>query len=81
MLAVVPDEWIEERHRLGLDRKEEMWDGVLHLVPPASSAHGEVGSDLAGVLGNQARRLGLGLALGRADGRLHVRTDAGVEEV
>jgi len=39
MLAVVPEEMIEERRRLGLDRRDEMWDGVLHLVPVASSAH------------------------------------------
>ena len=29
MRAVVPDELIEERRRLGLDRRDEMWDGVL----------------------------------------------------
>jgi len=59
MLAVVPDEWIEERSRLGLDRRDEMWDGVLHMVPPASSSHGEVEIDLGGILGRQARSRGL----------------------
>jgi len=59
MRAVVPDEWVEERRRLGLDRRDEMWDGVLHMIPPASSAHGEVGSDLAEVFGRQARQRGL----------------------
>jgi len=54
VLAVVPDEWIEERRRLGLDRKDEMWDGVLHMVPPASSVHGRFGSGLGGVLGRAA---------------------------
>lgn len=55
MHAMVPDEWIEERHRLGLDRRDEMWDGVLHMVPPASSWHGEFGLDLGSLL----RRLAL----------------------
>jgi len=59
MRAVVPDAWVEERARLGLDGKDEMWDGVLHMVPPASSAHGEVGSDLAAVLGRRAMTRGL----------------------
>lgn len=58
MRAVVPDEWIEERRRLGLDGRDEMWEGVLHMVPPASSAQGEVGADLVGVLGRQAVRRG-----------------------
>jgi len=56
--AVVPDEWIEERHRLGLDGRDEMWDGVLHMVPPGSSAQGGLGNDLAGVLRSPARSRG-----------------------
>ena len=59
VLAVVPDEWIEERRRLGLDRKDEMWDGVLHMVPPASSVHGRFGSGLGGVLGRAADEQGV----------------------
>jgi len=59
MRAVVPDEWIEERRRLGLDRKDEMWDGVLHMVPPASSVHGLFGSDLGGALRRSAKDIGL----------------------
>jgi len=59
MHAVVPDEWIEERRRLGLDRRDEMWDGVLHMVPPGSSAHGGLGSDLGGVLRRLARARGI----------------------
>lgn len=55
MLAVVPDEMIEERRRLGLDRRDEMWNGVLHMVPPASSAHGGVAYDLACLFRLQGR--------------------------
>jgi len=47
MLAAVPDEMIEERRRLGLDRRDEMWDGVLHMVPPASSERGRLELRLA----------------------------------
>jgi len=46
---------IEERRRLGLDRRDEMWDGVLHMVPPASSAHGGIGYDLACLFRPQAK--------------------------
>ncbi len=59
MLAVVPDEMIEERRRLVLDRRDEMWDGVLHMVPPASLAHGGIGLDLGSLLRPQARDRGL----------------------
>ena len=59
MRAVVPDELVEERRRLGLDRHDEMWDGVLHMVPPASSAHNEIGADLARILGRVALARGL----------------------
>jgi Uma2 family endonuclease len=59
MRAVIPDELLEERRRLGLDRRDEMWDGVLHMVPPASSAHNELNSDLAEIFGRAARARGL----------------------
>ncbi len=59
MLAVVPDEMIEERRRLGLDRRDEMWDGVLHMVPPASSTHGGIGYELASLLRSQAKDRGI----------------------
>jgi len=35
----VPESFLEERHRLGHDKKDELWEGVLHMVPPPSSAH------------------------------------------
>lgn len=59
MRVVVPDEWVEERQRLGLDGKDEMWDGVLHMVPPASSVHGRFGSDLICALRLAAKSRGL----------------------
>jgi hypothetical protein len=49
MKAVVldmPQHWLDERHRLDLDRHDEMWEGVLHVVPPASSDHNRLGAHL-----------------------------------
>lgn len=62
MKAVVldmPQEWLDERHRLDLDRKDEMWEGVLHVIPPASSAHNELGADLIAIFGRLAADRGL----------------------
>lgn len=62
MKAVIldmPQAWLDERHRLDLDRQDEMWDGVLHIVPPASSEHGERGGHLIAVLLPVAARRGL----------------------
>ena len=59
MRAVVPDELLEERRRLGLDRRDEMWDGVLHMVPPASSAHGRLELRLAALFDRAAASRGV----------------------
>src|SRR5215831_6404963 len=52
-----PDEaYLAQRHRLGHDKKDELWDGVLHMVPPASSAHGGLMSRLLVALDPIAKR-------------------------
>lgn len=39
-LLLDPDpKWLEERRRLGHDRFDEVWDGVLHVVPSPSTEH------------------------------------------
>src|SRR5277367_4786866 len=43
-------EMLEERRRLGHDTQDEVWDGVLHMVPPASFRHQQFGLELAVVL-------------------------------
>ena len=59
-LVLEPDpRWIEERRRLGLDQRDEVWDGVLHVVPPATSFHQRLEFQLARVLAPIAERLGL----------------------
>ncbi len=59
VLLEVPEAMLDERRRLGLDGRDEMWDGVLHMVPPAGGPHQRFGTDLMLVLGPLARRRGL----------------------
>jgi Uma2 family endonuclease len=42
----VPEELIEDRHRLGLDKRDEVWGGVLHMVPPPAPRHNFFAGDL-----------------------------------
>jgi hypothetical protein len=46
----VPESFLEERRQLGLDRRDELWDGVLHMPPPPSFVHGTIGFKLAAAL-------------------------------
>jgi Uma2 family endonuclease len=57
--AVIPQSMIAERHRLGLDKKDEMWDGVLHMNEPGSFEHQRTELRLAALLLPLADRLGL----------------------
>ena len=58
-LLLEPDPaWLEQRHRRGIDRRDEVWDGVLHVVPPPSSTHQGVESELEAVLRPIARAAG-----------------------
>jgi Uma2 family endonuclease len=48
------DELIEYRRRLGLDHRDEVWEGVLHMNPPPSFAHERLSSGLHRLLGPYA---------------------------
>lgn len=64
MRAVVqqmPASWLEERTRLGLDVFDEMWDGVLHVVPPPSLEHQELGGEIFAFLKPLLQARGLGV--------------------
>ena len=50
---------LERRRRSGIDRHDEIWDGVLHLAPMAHSRHGEVQAQLFEFLGPLARSAGM----------------------
>ena len=49
----------ERRRRAGLDRLDEVWEGVLHMVPAPSHEHAAVAQQLAVLLDAPARAAGL----------------------
>ena len=61
MLEVDP-KLLAARARRGLDRWDEMWDGELRMVPPASGTHQRFGSELLLVLAQRASDNGLELS-------------------
>lgn len=54
-----PEEMLAERARLGTDVHDEVWEGVLHMVPPPSSGHQRTGGRLYRALSVRAEHLGL----------------------
>ena len=55
----VPEHFLVERRRLGHDRFDEMWEGVLHMVPPPGSAHQTLSVRLAAAFLAHADSIGL----------------------
>lgn len=53
------EELLDRRRRSGLDRLDEVWQGVLHLVPAPAEAHARIAQQLAELLGPLARDAGL----------------------
>jgi Uma2 family endonuclease len=53
------DELLERRCRSGLDRLDEVWEGVLHMVPAPSGEHADITQQLAVLLNGPARAAGL----------------------
>ncbi len=63
---------LERRRRLGQDRFDEVWDGVLHMNPAPSYEHQRISQQLAVILDPLARAAGLeavigGVNIGTAD--------------
>jgi Uma2 family endonuclease len=54
-----PEDLIAERHRLGHDRRDEVWEGEYHMVPPPNIDHQLLESDLIRILGPEADVAGL----------------------
>lgn len=50
---------IERRRRAGVDRLDEVWEGIHHMVPAPSSEHARIAHQLAVVLDAPARLTGL----------------------
>lgn len=54
-----PQTMLDERRRLGLDGRDEMWDGELHIAPPPGGPHQRLSSRLFIVVGPLADCRGL----------------------
>jgi hypothetical protein len=50
---------LERRRQAGVDRLDEVWEGVRHMVPGPSIEHADVGQQLAVLLDGPARAAGL----------------------
>ncbi len=57
-------ELLEHRKRSGLHRLDEVWEGVLHMVPAPSGRHAYIAQQLAVLLDGPARAAGLVPAMG-----------------
>jgi Uma2 family endonuclease len=58
------EELKERRRRAGLDRLDEVWEGVLHMVPAPSGKHVYIQQQLAVLLGESAQAAGLVATIG-----------------
>jgi Uma2 family endonuclease len=54
----VPESFLAERASLGLDRRDEVWEGVLHMVPSPDFQHNDLNVDLSFWLRQLAKRHG-----------------------
>lgn len=64
MKAVILDispEVLEDRRRKGLDRHDEVWEGVYHMAPPPDEEHQVVVDDTFLLLGAYVKRHQLGV--------------------
>jgi Uma2 family endonuclease len=59
VMLEVPEALLEQRRRSGVDRWDEVWEGVLHMVPPPSDPHQAFGTYLLLALGPIATAAGL----------------------
>jgi Uma2 family endonuclease len=59
VMVDVPQALLEERRRKNHDVWDEMWEGVLHMVPPPSSRHQRFGTELVVALAPLAKARGL----------------------
>jgi Uma2 family endonuclease len=64
VMLEIPEEFLAERRQKGADRWDEMWDGVLHMVPPPTSEHQLFSTELIVALVSTVKALGLKIAGG-----------------
>ncbi len=53
------EDFLERRRHLGLDLFDEVWEGVLHVVPGPAGRHAALDQQVAELLGPPARAAGL----------------------
>jgi hypothetical protein len=54
---------LERRRRLGQDRRDEVWEGVLHMVPAPGHRHSTLGAQVSALLRAPAAAAGLTVSL------------------
>lgn len=64
VMLEVPPSLLDERRRLGQDRFDESWNGVLHMVPPPSFLHQTIGTELASFLRPRLAAYGIQVLIG-----------------
>lgn len=68
----VLEELLAERRRIGVDRYDEMWNGVLHMNPSPTGGHADLLQQVADALTSPAKEAGLvrrfsGVNIGTSD--------------
>lgn len=53
------EELLERRRQWGADRRDEVWEGVLRMVPPASDKHSDIALQANALLRTLAKQAGL----------------------
>lgn len=71
VMVETPVEILEDRRRRGLDRRDEVWEGVYHMVPPPTGEHEDVVGGLFSLFKTYSERHKLG----------RIRLNAGVRDV
>ena len=56
----VPESLLDERRRQGLDVFDEVWEGVLHMVPPPSGEHQRLELELGSAFLSARQAAGVG---------------------
>jgi Uma2 family endonuclease len=59
VMLEVPAALLDQRREAGLDKADEMWEGVLHMVPPPGGRHQRFSTRLLLVLAPLAVEVGL----------------------
>jgi len=55
VMLEIPMQFLERRRKIGADRKDEVWEGVLHLSPEPTNPHQQLVDDLGLWLGLHLR--------------------------